>query len=202
MGLIERVFISIFGNGRNVLVETAEVFRENAEGTARRDADVKQQAMRQFASEFNVPRTGWFDRIMDALNRLPRPLLAFGTIGLFVVAMVDPVWFSSRMQGISLVPEPLWWLMGAIVSFYFGARHQTHSQEFQRSIAQTLARVPTVVANTRALEALRADSPQVAASEPSADTTLVAVTPGANPALTDWAGQAANHSAAQALTQP
>ena len=26
------------------------------------------------------------------------------------------------MQGLALVPEPLWWLMGAIVSFYFGAR--------------------------------------------------------------------------------
>ena len=24
--------------------------------------------------------------------------------------------------GLALVPEPLWWLLGAIVSFYFGAR--------------------------------------------------------------------------------
>jgi len=34
------------------------------------------------------------------------------------------------MQGIALVPEPLWWLMGAIVSFYFGARRQAKRQEF------------------------------------------------------------------------
>ena len=186
MGLIERIFSSVFGNGRNVIVETAQVFRENAEGAAVRQASIQTQSMQQFASEFTVQRQGGFDRFMDALNRLPRPLLAFGTIGFFVVAMSDPVWFSTRMQGISLVPDPLWWLMGAIVSFYFGARHQAHSQDFQRSIAQTLARVPTVVQNTRALQALRSDTPQVAQSAPSAELTLGALAPSDNPALLEW----------------
>jgi hypothetical protein len=186
MGLIERIFSSVFGNGRNVIVETAQVFRENAEGAAVRQASIQTQSMQQFASEFTVQRQGGFDRFMDALNRLPRPLLAFGTIGLFVVAMSDPVWFSTRMQGISLVPDPLWWLMGAIVSFYFGARHQAHSQDFQRSIAQTLAWVPTVVQNTRALQALRSDTPQVAQSAPSAELTLGALAPSDNPALLEW----------------
>ena len=186
MGLIERIFSSVFGNGRNVIVETAQVFRENAEGAAVRQASIQTQSMQQFASEFTVQRQGGFDRFMDPLNRLPRPLLAFGTIGLFVVAMSDPVWFSTRMQGISLVPDPLWWLMGAIVSFYFGARHQAHSQDFQRSIAQTLARVPTVVQNTRALQALRSDTPQVAQSAPSAELNLGALAPSDNPALLEW----------------
>ena len=111
MGLIERIFSSVFGNGHNVIVETVQVFRENSEGAAVRDAAIKQQSMRQFAAEFAVPRQGWFDRLMDGLNRLPRPFLVFGTLGLFVVAMVNPVWFSTRMQGITLVPDPLWWLM-------------------------------------------------------------------------------------------
>ncbi|MBU2993453.1 holin family protein [Octadecabacter sp. 1_MG-2023] len=186
MGLIERVFTGVFGDGRNVIVETAEVFRENAESGAARDASVKEQAMQQFASEFAVRRVGVFDRLMDGLNRLPRPLLAFGTIGLFIVAMVDPIWFASRMQGISLVPDPLWWLMGAIVSFYFGARHQAHSQDFQRSIAQTLARVPTVIANTQQLDILRADTPQVADAAPSALATELATRPQDNPALDAW----------------
>ena len=82
-------------------------------------------------------------------------MLAFGTLELFVAAMVDPVWFAARMQGVALVPEPLWWLMGAIVSFYFGARHQVKSQEFQRSLAATLARTPDVLRNIEALEDLR-----------------------------------------------
>ena len=47
--------------------------------------------------------------------------MAFGVLGLFIAAMVDPIWFADRMAGLSLVPEPLWWLLGAIVSFILGA---------------------------------------------------------------------------------
>ena len=154
MGLIEAVFALLFGSGRNVVRETAEVFVENAEAAAVREALMREAALGQFAAEFAVPRRGLFDRFMDGLNRLPRPALALGTLGLFVSAMVDPVWFAARMQGVALVPEPLWWLLGAIVSFYFGARHQAKSQEFQRSIAQTVLRARGVAANLAALQAL------------------------------------------------
>lgn len=139
MGLIGQMMTLLFGDGRNVVAQTAEVFRENAENAAKRSSDVQTETLKQFAAEFAHARKGLFDRFVDAINRLPRPLLALGTIGLFVSAMYDPEWFASRMAGIALVPEPLWWLMGAIVSFYFGARHQAKGQEFQRSVAQTAA---------------------------------------------------------------
>ncbi|MFQ6548945.1 holin family protein [Aestuariibius sp. 2305UL40-4] len=185
MGLIGRVMTLIFGGGRNVVKETAEVFRENAEAAGVRQAALKGQALEQYAAEFGAQR-GWFDVAMDGLNRLPRPLLAFGTLGLFVAAMVDPVWFASRMQGIALVPDPLWWLMGAIVSFYFGARHQIKSQEFQRSVAATMAQVPQVVANAEALEAMRPKVVGRAATEKAAGLTLSSVAAAENPALRDW----------------
>jgi len=124
MGLIGQIMSLVFGDGRNAVAETVEVFRANAEKSAQREADFSTETLRQFAAEFAHERKGYFDRFIDGLNRLPRPMLALGTIGLFVSAMYDPIWFSSRMEGIGLVPEPLWWLMGAIVSFYFGARHQ------------------------------------------------------------------------------
>ncbi len=175
MGMIDGLFSLLFGGGRNVIRETAEVFRENAEGGARRDHAVQVAVLKQFAAEITQPRKGLFDRFMDALNRVPRPALALGTLGLFVAAMYDPIWFASRMQGIALVPEPLWWLLGAIVSFYFGARHQAKGQDFQRSIAETMARAPGVQDNIRSLEALNAGA-ELAPEEPQAD----------NPALADW----------------
>jgi hypothetical protein len=156
MGLIDRVLGVLFGGAGNVVRETAEVFRENAEGRAVREARLSEAALAQFAAEFVAPRPGLFDRLIDGMNRLPRPALALGTLGLFVSAMVDPVWFAGRMQGVALVPEPLWWLMGAIVSFYFGARHQSKGQEFQRSIAASLSRTGEVVRNLEALRALEA----------------------------------------------
>lgn len=153
MGLIEQVFSLVFGSGRNVLRETAEVFRPNAEAQAQRDHGMQDAALRQFAREFHTPQRGWFDRLMDALNRVPRPAMALGTMGLFIAAMVDPVWFAARMTGLALVPEPLWWLLGAIVSFYFGARHQAKGQDFQRDLAtQLVVSVPDVVRRVQTLE--------------------------------------------------
>ncbi|WP_298908728.1 holin family protein [uncultured Aliiroseovarius sp.] len=140
MGLIGDVIRVLFGGRGNVVRETAEVFRENAEAASARDAGLQMTAIEAFAAEFAQARRGRFDRFMDALNRVPRPALALSTLGLFAAAMVDPVWFADRMLGITLVPEPLWWLMGAIVSFYFGARQQVKGQEFQRSIAEVLVR--------------------------------------------------------------
>lgn len=181
MGLIERVFSLLFGGGRNMVRDTAEVFFENSEAGAARQAQLRGTVLEQFAAEFAQPRKGVFDRVIDGLNRLPRPALALGTLGLFISAMVDPIWFAARMQGIALVPEPLWWLLGAIISFYFGARHQAKGQDFQRSIAETMTRAGEVTGNLRALEALSVGAGKGAA-RPAPDAT--------NPALAEWRGGA------------
>lgn len=186
MGLIERVFGIVFGGERNVVRDTVEIFRENAETGAARSAEVQRQAMTQYGAEYSVARRGWFDRFMDGLNRLPRPALALGTLGLFISAMINPLWFSERMQGIALVPEPLWWLLGVIVSFYFGARHQVKAQDFQREIVGTMVHVPQVLENIKTIRALRADSVKVADTEGDAALTLASVRPGDNAALEDW----------------
>ncbi len=186
MGLISGIIGLIFGGGRNVVRETVEVFRENAEAGAARERQVQGDALAQFGAEFASGRRGWFDRFMDGLNRLPRPAMALGTLGLFVVAMIDPLWFAARMQGIALVPEPLWWLLGVIVSFYFGARHQNKAQNFQRDIAASMARLPEAMTNIVALERLRGDSPGAADPGPDVRLATAAVTPEDNRALEDW----------------
>ena len=186
MGMIERMFQLMFGSGGNVVRDTVEVFRENAEAGSQRGAQVQMQAMREYGEEFAIPRQGWFDRFMDGVNRLPRPALALGTLGLFVAAMIDPLWFSQRMQGIALVPEPMWWLLGVIVSFYFGARHQVKSQKFQREIVGTMAHVPQVMHNIKALKELRAESVGVADSGSDVRMSLASIAPDANAALEAW----------------
>ncbi|CUH76852.1 holin family protein [Tropicibacter naphthalenivorans] len=175
MGVIERILGVIFGSGRNVVAETAEVFRINAEADAQRAHQMQSAALQQFGGEFRLTQRGWFDRFMDALNRVPRPAMALGTLGLFIAAMVDPVWFAARMAGIALVPEPLWWLLAAIVSFYFGARHQAKGQDFQRELAETMAAVPQVVRTVKNVESLRDVTPEPDAPEAQS-----------NPALADW----------------
>lgn len=100
----------------------AEVFTPSATRRMELSAEAQMAALRQLGEEYGHPAMGLFDRVVNGLNRLPRPFLAFGTLGLFVYAMVDPEGFARRMVGLNAVPEPLWWLLGAIVAFYFGAR--------------------------------------------------------------------------------
>ncbi len=190
MGLIDGLLGTLFGGSTNVVKETAEVFRENAEGRAQREADLAQAALVQFAAEFATRDRGWFDRLMDAINRLPRPALAIGTLVLFLSAMYDPLWFSERMQGIALVPDPLWWLLGAIVSFYFGSRHQTKNQDFQRSLATSVLRATQVADNIRLLRAIEAGTQHPASTELDAEVTLEVTTQSDdNAALEDWRRQ-------------
>ncbi|MDK3018501.1 holin family protein [Pseudodonghicola flavimaris] len=188
MGMIGGIWQALVGGG-NLLPQTVELFRPNAEAEAQRGVGLRDGAMAQFAGEFAAPRRGRFDRVMDGLNRLPRPALALGTLGLFAAAMVDPLWFAARMQGLALVPEPLWWLLGVIVSFYFGARYQVKHQAFQRDLASSLARAPQVRESLAALERLRADSPGAAETGADAALTLAALGPEENPALENWRRQ-------------
>ncbi|WP_193746557.1 holin family protein [Ruegeria sp. ANG-R] len=187
MGMISNLLGLLFGGGRNVVRDTAEVFRENAEAAGQRSFEYDKEALAQFAAEFASVKTSRFDSFIDAINRIPRPLMALSVVFLFAAAMIDPVWFAARMQGLALVPEPLWWLMGVVVSFYFGARHQLKTQQFQKSIAETLSRAPVVVENIAALRGLNYDSPGVASTGADSDLTLQATRaePG-NAAISAW----------------
>lgn len=124
MGLIK----DILGIGKAV-GHVAEIFVPN-KTMAQSQAHLRAiGAQAQFAAEFQNQGSGVFDRFVDALNRLPRPVMALGTVGLFCYAMVDPIGFTTRMQGLDYVPDPLWWLLGAVVSFYFGAREMHHFRQ-------------------------------------------------------------------------
>ena len=191
MGLISGLLNVVFGSDRNIIKETAEVFRANAEEEAARGQELRIQVLQQYAKEFESKNDTLFNRMMDGVNRIPRPALALGTLALFVAAMVDPIWFAARMQGVALVPEPLWWLLGVVVSFYFGARHQVKNQQFQRSIAQSIAHVPKVAENLSMLRALRSTTPGMADTGGDAKLRFTSLQPEGNAALEEWHRSAA-----------
>lgn len=124
MGLIDRIFGGAAATTAlgNAATGVAEVFVPNATKKMEAAHAAYVAALGEHGAEFEHVRDGWFDRFVNGLNRMPRPMLALGTLGLFVYAMVDPASFTQRMVGLNHVPDPLWWLLGAIVSFYFGAR--------------------------------------------------------------------------------
>ena len=104
MGMIGSLFAVLFCSGRNVLKETAEVFRPNVENDAQRDNTANAAIMAQAAAEFG--HKGWFNQLVDGLNRLPRLMMAFGVIGLLSVQCLIPsglqrgcrAWFLCLMR--------------------------------------------------------------------------------------------------------
>lgn len=143
----------------------------------------------QLGKEFEQPRNSWFDSLISGMNRLPRPALAMGTLGLFVYSMVDPIGFAGRMQGLSLVPDPLWWLLGAIVSFYFGARELHHFRTSRPAVSvDDLIRVNSI---RERIDSLRPE-PDVASRRSKdndgsiGDLVIDRLDPDYNAALEDW----------------
>ena len=134
MGLIGK----ILGMGQSAdyiggaVERVAEVFVPNQTKSEEHLYKRQRASLDQLSAEFRQNAGGSFDQFVNALNRLPRPVLALGTVGLFIFAMSDPIGFSERMRGLDTVPEPLWWLLGAIVSFYFGAR-ELHYKRIQKT---------------------------------------------------------------------
>ncbi len=124
MGLISRIFGAPAATTAlgQAATSVAEVFVPNATKKMQAAQEAYAAALGEYGAEYQYLRDGAFDRFVNGLNRLPRPLLALGTLGLFAFAMVDPDSFARRMIGLNQVPEPLWWLLAAVVGFYFGAR--------------------------------------------------------------------------------
>jgi len=166
--------------GRNLLRDTADLLRPNPEGADARASALQGAALAQFAAEFGQPQRSAFDRAMDGLNRLPRPLFALGTAALFVAAMVAPAWFAQRMAGLATVPEPLWWLLGVIVSFYFGARHQQKGHEFRAALARQAGAAHHGLGGAPAVPVALADTGT------DAQLALQALEPADNPVLQQW----------------
>ncbi|AXC51185.1 hypothetical protein DRW48_09185 [Paracoccus suum] len=197
----------------NAATGMAEVFRQNTTRRMELDEEAYARAMAEHGTEFEAAPRTWWDSLMNGLNRLPRPMLTLGTIGLFVYAMVEPIGFSTRMEGLALVPEPLWWLMGAIVSFYFGAREAHYfrgrvwpSAKVKKTVAASSQGGAVVAAEVEAasgdplgeaLAAAMASGDAVVGGPGGADVTGASA-PGRvrgpepfadNPALAEWAAQ-------------
>ena len=107
MGMIDRFLgagatVTAVGNAASGM---AQILTPSATRRMELDEEAYARAIAEHQAEFAGAGTHWFDALMNGLNRLPRPLLTLGTIGLFVYAMVEPVGFSARMQGLALVPD-------------------------------------------------------------------------------------------------
>jgi hypothetical protein len=172
---------ALFGSG-NVVKETAEVFRVNAEAQAQRGANYDTAALAQMAAEFQARgQRGWFDRFMDGVNRVPRPAIVLGLLGLLVWTPIDPDGAAKTFAAWAALPEGFWVIFGVIVTFFFGGRDLAKNKEHALSLARMM--VPAVSAPDPDSDIGQAD----AAGDSDAD--LRAQEPGGNAALDEIMGR-------------
>ncbi|GGE85687.1 3TM-type holin [Niveispirillum cyanobacteriorum] len=115
----------------------------------------------QYGGEFSDRQNRtWWDSFIDGLNRLPRPAMALGVIAIFVWASADPVGFAAAAQAWALIPDEMWIVLGAIVTFFFGDR---------TLLAARRGRGPTVD-QVRAVMATRAEIQAMQPAPPSPPT--------------------------------
>ena len=112
-----------------------------------------------------------FDRVVDALNRLPRPMMTLGTVALLAAAVIAPDWFTGRMEALSGLPEGVWWVIGGVLGLHFGARAQDKAQEAKREVP---------------VAPERAGTPVQASPRGDASVALGTLRTGPNPVLEEW----------------
>lgn len=91
----------------------------------------------QFAAEFrNIQNRTWWDSLWDGLNRMPRPVIVATVLAYFYLAYINPTEFQVLNVSLDGVPEHMWYVLGAIVGFYFAARHLEKKAKDKMALSQ------------------------------------------------------------------
>lgn len=167
--------------------QVAGVFKPNAEAAEARGHAYEQAALSQYAAEFAYPRRGWFDGLVDGLNRLVRPMITFVLLGILPAVVIWPEGAAIAFAALALLPAGYWALVTVIIGFYFGGRMQLKAQDFQKSVQSAADRAPQVIPNIKRLRTSLSPS-EAADDSPELALELAQGMPSAeNAAVRDWA---------------
>jgi len=151
MGLISWVLGGGAKQAAAAVGQVAGVFKPNAEASETRGHAYDRAALAQYTAEFAHPRRGWFDGLVDGLNRLVRPAITFGLLGILPAVVIWPEGAAIAFAALALLPAGYWALVTVIIGFYFGGRMQLKAQDFQKSVQSAANRAPEVIANIKRL---------------------------------------------------
>lgn len=160
--------------------------RQIEEGRQARDTATHEEQMavlQQFAAEFaGRTHATWWDSLVDGLNRLPRPIITFSIIGIFLFAFWNPMQFVEYMQALQVVPDELWLMWLTILAFWFGGRLVSEDIRKPRITPEQIAFAKELLSRRRLPEPAQ----DIAVPEPP-----VVTTPGTLPTVPPSLGEPA-----------
>ena len=111
----------------NTVVKVKGAFTGNQQERDQQQSKQFMMGLQAYSAEF-APRSNrtWWDSLWDGLNRMPRPLIVIAIFWYFLLSYRNPKEFQVLNTTLDTVPDEMWYIMSAIVGFYFMAR------EFQK----------------------------------------------------------------------
>jgi hypothetical protein len=123
MGILSSLLSGSISGILGSVGDVAKVFVGSKQERDKAIAEEMKALQESYKAELLTPeRIGYWASFVDGLNRLVRPFFTFGTIALFIWAVVDTVAFTQSMVALQAVPDALWYLIYTIVGFWFGGR--------------------------------------------------------------------------------
>jgi hypothetical protein len=115
-------------------------------------ADEATAGQAQFAAEFQVENRTWFDSLVDGFNRMMRPTMWYSTLIYLWLSWGDIDQFIEVTNGLRLVPEPVFIILGVMVGFLFPIRELKPA--FTKAISNFRRDGKTIVKEMKAERAL------------------------------------------------
>ncbi len=119
-GMIAQGIGQIFKSGKGLYTAIAGDKGAMQAGLHAEQMSVHQAYQMEWAAQ--AGKTGFFNGLVDAANRLVRPLYTYGMISLFIWCAIDPIAFTMFVQALAVVPELMWYVLLTITAFWFGGR--------------------------------------------------------------------------------
>ncbi len=162
-----------------------KVFFGSKEARDQQGHDELMSVQEGYQAEFLAPeKTGAFNSLVDGANRLVRPFFTFGIVALFIWCVYDPAAFAVAMQALRLMPQELWYIMGAIITFWFGSRTLLDKATANKLSYPTEAEVSNVLNSQKQLRDMKEAADQDKFAAKLKDKSPVAT--GDNPAIQEW----------------
>ena len=112
-------------------------------------------AQSQYSAEFRKENKNWFDSLIDGYNRIPRPAIVSLVVAYFITSFTNPEYFKIVNDGLTSVPEPMWYVLLTIIGFYFGARHLENRIKMKNEFSTKVIEVSSPETNTVGIKRLR-----------------------------------------------
>lgn len=80
------------------------------------------EMLKAYTAEMGKPNKNLWDSIVDGIVRLPRPIIAYIVIALFLICIISPEYAKRVAMAFYGLPTQLYYILAGVIAFYFGGR--------------------------------------------------------------------------------